>query len=186
MRGRNDMTESTWDDYTAAEPTVEPTVDPVIPAADTSLVTDAADNVYDAGQADSWSDWNAATGDDAVTSAQSYFDAAATAGDPELAQQWIDDGNAQLDVAANSYGTASDYADTAASSYAAAGEDTRLLGDDAATADYTAAADTSYATDADSPTYATDADTTSYATDADTTSYATDADTTSYATDADS
>ena len=80
-------------------------------------------------------------------------DAAATAGDPELAQQWIDDGDAQLGVAADSYGTASDYADTAASSYGAAGDDLSLVSDDASTAD-----SPSYATDADSPSYATDAD----------------------------
>ncbi len=161
------MTDPSWTDYVTTDEVSDAadapdTLDPLAGTSadtdyDASLGVDAADNTYEAATNEDWSNWNAATGDDAVTSAQSYFDAAANAGDPDLAQTWIDDGNAQLDTAADSYSTAASYDDTASSDLSAANSDLGLLGDDAESA---TDADTSYsATDADTSYSATDADT---------------------------
>ena len=168
------MTDPTWTDYVTADDVSDSadapdTLDPLAGTAadtdyDASLGVDAADNAYGAATSEDWSNWNAETGDDAVTSAQSYFDAAATAGDPDLAQTWIDDGNAQLDTAADSYSTAASYDDTASSDLSGANSDLGLLGDDADAASATDA-DSSASADSDADSSYDDsasADTSSY------------------------
>jgi hypothetical protein len=129
------MTDATWDDYTgdggsSLDPLAGTSADTI---QDEVLAGQAADYISTAGSDSDWSDWNASTGDEATASAQSYFDSAtedAAAGYGDLANEEITDGNAQLDVASNSYASAGDYDSEASSYLGGAGDDLSTLSAD--------------------------------------------------------
>src|ERR1700722_1369582 len=97
------MTDASWDHFVAGseggsslDPLAGTSADTI---KDEVLAGQAEDYISDAGSASDWSDWNAATGDEATTSAQSYFDAAtqdAASGYGDLAAEDISDGNLEL------------------------------------------------------------------------------------------
>ncbi len=149
------MTESSWDEYvtgddggTAADPAAGAGTDTI---RDEVLAGQAADQVSDAATASDWSDWNAATGDDATTSANSYFEAATEAeasGSSDLADEYISDGNMELGVAAGGYSQAASYDQTASSNLEGAGEDYGSLSAETGSDDYaTEATDAGAASD---------------------------------------
>ena len=128
------MTDSSWDQYVAIDDGGS-SLDPLAgTSADTIkdevLAGQAENDLSDAATASDWADWNGATGDEATTSANSYFDAAAEAvssGAPDLAAEDVSDGNMELGVAAGGYGDAASYDDTASSYLQGAGDDLSSL-----------------------------------------------------------
>jgi len=130
------MTDASWDQYVAGAEVGSP--ESAAGAADgtsqdEALAEQTGNYISDAGSAADWAAWKADTGDEASRSAQSYFDAAATAatgGYADLAADEIADGNLELGAAGNTYGDAADYDSTAASYLQGAGQDLELASTD--------------------------------------------------------
>ncbi|HEV3233233.1 MAG TPA: hypothetical protein VG329_01620 [Candidatus Dormibacteraeota bacterium] len=112
----------TWDDFSSTTSDDDAT-DTTDASGD---VADASADISSAANAAEWGQWNEATGDDAVDSANSYLDAAQVAsaeGFDDAAAQDLTDAGAQMDVASDSYSDAADNYDTAASDLSDASAD---------------------------------------------------------------
>jgi hypothetical protein len=104
----------TWDEFSSTTDDAETA--PLTDDAAANLAN-ADTEVSEAATAADWGQWNEATGDEAVQSADSYVDAAAVAsaeGFDDAAAQDLANAGVQMDVASDAYGDAADnYGDAA-------------------------------------------------------------------------